>query len=158
VSTGAVGELWVKGPGVLKGYWNAPDASAAAVTADGWLRTGDLARRGLFGTVLFVGRSKDVIKCGGYSVYALEVEKALEEHPQVLEAAVIGLPDDRYGEVPAAVVRLADDADLESLDLAVWAAGRMAGYKVPKRFVEVEDLPHTGTDKVQKTELGHLFA
>jgi acyl-CoA synthetase (AMP-forming)/AMP-acid ligase II len=157
VATGAVGELWVKGPGVLEGYWNAPDASAAAVTTDGWLRTGDLARRGLFGTVLFVGRSKDVIKCGGYSVYALEVEKDLEEHPQVLEAAVIGLPDDRYGEVPAAVVRLADEADLESLELGVWAAGRMAGYKVPKQFVAVDDLPHTGTDKVQKTELGRLF-
>jgi len=157
VAAGSVGELWVKGPGVLKGYWNAPEATADAVTADGWLRTGDLARRGPFGTVLFVGRAKDVIKHGGYSVYALEVQETLEQHPQVLEAAVIALPDERLGEIPAAVVRLADGVDLDDLDLAGWADQRLAHYKVPKRFVAVGDLPRTGTNKVQKTELAHLF-
>jgi long-chain acyl-CoA synthetase len=157
VSTGSVGELWVHGPGVLKGYWNAPEATADTITADGWLRTGDLARRGPFGTVLFVGRAKDVIKHGGYSVYALEVQETLEEHPEVLEAAVIGLPDERLGEIPVAVVRLAEGCDLDGIDLVAWATERLADYKVPKRFVAVEDLPRTGTSKVQKTELQQLF-
>jgi acyl-CoA synthetase (AMP-forming)/AMP-acid ligase II len=157
VSSGAVGELWVQGPGVLKGYWNSPEATADAVTEDGWLRTGDLARKGPFGTVLFVGRKKDVIKHGGYSVYALEVQEALEEHPKILEAAVVGLPDERLGEVPAAVVRLAEDADLDDIGLDEWAAERLADYKVPKRFVAVQELPRTGTSKVQKRQLLSLF-
>jgi acyl-CoA synthetase (AMP-forming)/AMP-acid ligase II len=157
VPIGEVGELLIKGPGVLKGYWNSPDATRAAVTDDGWLRTGDLARRGLWGTVVFVGRTKDVIKTGGYSVYALEVQTTLEEHPDVLEAAVIGLPDDRLGQVPAAVVRLAEGVALDSLGLDSWAADRLARYKVPRRFVAVEELPRTGTRKVQKRELLDLF-
>lgn len=157
VGAGSVGELWVKGPGVIKGYWNAPEASADAVTPDGWLRTGDLARRGPFGTVLFVGRAKDVIKHGGYSVYALEIQETLESHPQVLEAAVIGLQDERLGEIPAAVVRLSPGATLDELDLPGWADQHLAHYKVPKRFVAVEHLPRTGTDKVQKSELHALF-
>ncbi|MCX7619875.1 MAG: AMP-binding protein [Acidimicrobiales bacterium] len=157
VAPGSVGELWVKGPGVLKGYWNAPEATADAITEDGWLRTGDLARRGPFGTVMFVGRQKDVIKHGGFSVYANEVQAALEEHPAVLEAAVIGLPDERVGEIPAAVVRLADGTTLDELDLASWAAERLAEYKVPQRFVAVSELPRTGTRKVQKRQLVELF-
>jgi acyl-CoA synthetase (AMP-forming)/AMP-acid ligase II len=157
VSPGSVGELWVKGPGVLKGYWNSPEATADAVTEDGWLRTGDLARRGPFGTVLFVGRKKDVIKHGGYSVYALEVQEALEEHPSVREAAVVGLPDERLGEVPVAVVRLEEGANLDDLQLDEWAAERLADYKVPKRIVAVQELPRTGTSKVQKRQLLDLF-
>jgi long-chain acyl-CoA synthetase len=157
VRPGAVGELWVRGPGVLKGYWNAPEATADAVTSDGWLRTGDLARKGPLGTVLFVGRQKDVIKHGGYSVYALEVQEILEQHPDVLEAAVVGLPDERLGEIPAAVVRLAEGADLASADLEGWASERLAEYKVPKRYVVVTELPRTGTSKVQKAQLLELF-
>lgn len=157
VGPGSVGELWVKGPGVLKGYWNAPEATADAVTDDGWLRTGDLARKGPFGTLMFVGRAKDVIKHGGYSVYAKEVQETLEAHPSVLEAAVIGLPDERVGEVPAAVVRLREGANLEDLHLDAWAEEHLADYKVPKRFVAVEELPRTGTKKVQKASLVDLF-
>jgi long-chain acyl-CoA synthetase len=157
VAPGTTGELWVKGPGVLKGYWAAPEASAATLTADGWLRTGDLARKGPANTVLFVGRQKDVIKRGGYSVYALEVQHALEGHPEVLEAAVLGIPDERLGEVPVAAVRLIEGADLDRLGLERWAAERIADYKVPVRFVAVDDLPRTGTNKVQKQRLLHLF-
>jgi acyl-CoA synthetase (AMP-forming)/AMP-acid ligase II len=157
VAVGEVGELWIRGPGVLKGYWNAPEATRAAVTEDGWLRTGDLARRGRLGTVRFVGRTKDVIKCGGYSVYALEVQTVLEQHPQVREAAVVGLPDERLGQVPAAVVRLDRGADLDGLDLPAWCASHLARYKVPRRFVAVDDLPRTGTRKVQKSQLMGLF-
>lgn len=158
VNTGAVGELWVKGPGVIRGYHGAPEATAEVVTADGWLRTGDLVRKGPMGTVLFVGRQKEVIKHGGYSVYALEVQHAIEQHPAVLEAAVLGLDDERVGEVPVAAVRLIEGADLAELDLGSWLADRLADYKVPKRFVAVEELPRTGTDKVQKHQLRDLFA
>jgi acyl-CoA synthetase (AMP-forming)/AMP-acid ligase II len=147
----------VRGPGVLKAYWGDDEATAAVLTADGWLRTGDLGRKGPFGMVVFEGRRKHVIKHGGYSVYALEVEQALEHHPAVLEASVIGLPDERLGEVPAAAVRLAEGSSLADLDLAAWAAEHLAEYKVPKRFVAVDDLPRTGTTKVQKAALVALF-
>jgi acyl-CoA synthetase (AMP-forming)/AMP-acid ligase II len=157
VRTGSTGELWVKGPGVIKGYWNAPEASARTVTDDGWLRTGDLVRKGLFGTVLFVGRDKDVIMHAGYSVYAVEVQEALERHPAVLEAAVIGLPDETKGEIPVAVVRLVEGSDLDALDLGTWAGEHLARYKVPRRFVAVDELPRTGTNKVQKQQLLGLF-
>ena len=154
---GQVGELQVKGPGVLKSYWGDEDATAAVLTEDGWLRTGDLARKGPLGLLVFEGRSKDVIKHGGYSVYALEVEQALEQHPDVLEASVMGLPDERFGEVPAAAVRLAEGMTLKKAKLEAWANEHLADYKVPKRFVAVDDLPRTGTNKVQKSELLALF-
>jgi acyl-CoA synthetase (AMP-forming)/AMP-acid ligase II len=157
VLPGTVGELWVKGPGVIRGYWSSPEATALAVTDDGWLRTGDLARRGPLGTVVFMGRQKEVIKHGGYSVYASEVQQSLEEHPAVLEAAVLGLADDRVGEIPVAAVRLIEGEDLVALGLGEWMAERVADYKVPKRFVEVDELPRTGTDKVQKQQLRDLF-
>jgi long-chain acyl-CoA synthetase len=157
VGTGQTGELLLKGPGITKGYWGDDDATNDALVDDGWLRTGDLARKGPLGSVFFAGRAKDVIKHGGYSVYALEVERALEEHPDVLEAAVVGLPDERKGEVPAAAVRLADGADLAAAKLDDFAKERLSEYKVPVRFVAVDDLPRTGTNKVQKKELLPLF-
>jgi acyl-CoA synthetase (AMP-forming)/AMP-acid ligase II len=155
---GEVGELEVKGPGVLKAYWGDDAATRAVLTEDGWLRTGDLARKGPLGLLVFEGRQKHVIKHGGYSVYALEVEQVLEQHPMVLEASVVGLPDERLGEVPAAVVRLAEGATLEGAELEAWVDERLADYKVPRRWVAVDELPRTGTAKVQKTELLALFA
>ena len=118
---GAVGELQVKGPGVLKAYWGDDEATASVLTDDGWLRTGDLARKGPLGLLVFEGRSKHVIKHGGYSVYALEVEQILEQHPDVLEAAVVALPDERMGEVPGAVVRLRPGVTLSKAKLGPWA-------------------------------------
>jgi acyl-CoA synthetase (AMP-forming)/AMP-acid ligase II len=153
VPMGGVGELWLSGPGVLKGYHGAPDASANALTDDGWLRTGDLARRGPFGIINFEGRKKDVIKRGGYSVYAVEVEQALEDHPEVLEAAVVPVPDERDGEVPVAAVRLAAGSALDALDLPTWVADRLSTYKQPVRYVAVDELPRTGTNKVQRREV-----
>jgi len=157
VPPGGTGELWVRGPGVIKGYWNAPEASRGVVSDDGWLRTGDLVRRGPLGTVVFVGRRKDVIKHAGYSVYAREVEAALERHPAVLEAAVVGLPDATKGEVPAAAVRLTDGTRLEDLGLEAWAREHLAAYKVPQRYVAVDELPRTGTSKLAKQALLDLF-
>ncbi len=157
VAVGGEGELWMKGPGVLKGYWGSPEATADAVTADGWLRTGDLVRKGMLGTATFAGRKKDVFMHGGYSVYAREVEQALEEHPDVLEAAVVGLPDERKGAVPAAAVRVADGAALTAEELVEWAGERLSSYKAPQRVLVVDDLPRTGTTKVQKKEVIALF-
>ena len=154
---GDVGELQVKGPGVLKAYWGDDAATAQVLTEDGWLRTGDLARRGPLGLLVFEGRQKHVIKHGGYSVYALEVEQLLEQHPNVLEAGVVGLPDETMGEVPAAAVRLSEGATLTSTNLEGWAKERLADYKVPKRWLEVDDFPRTGTVKIMKADLAALF-
>ena len=157
LGAGQIGELLLKGPGVTKGYWGDTAATEAALTEDGWLRTGDLARKGVMGAVVFAGRKKDVIKHGGYSVYALEVERTLEEHPDVLEAAVLGLPDDRKGEVPVAAVRLAPGVSFDEDALRAWVNERLSDYKVPQRIVAVDDLPRTGTNKVQRRELLDLF-
>lgn len=157
VPTGEVGELQLSGPGVLKGYWGDDAASAAALTADGWLRTGDLVRSGPLGTVMFQGRAKAVIMSGGYSVYPVEVEAHLEEHPDVLEAAVVGLPDDKLGEVPVAAVRLEADAAVSLDELRDWAREQMAAYKAPRQVVAVDELPRTGTRKVQRDKLLPLF-
>ncbi len=157
VAAGEVGELAVKGPGVMRGYHGRDEDTAAARTADGWLRTGDLARARRFGFYELAGRKKDVIKHGGYSVFAVEVERALEEHPAVAEAAVVGLPDDRKGEVPAAVVRLLPDATATPEDLVAFCNEKLSGYKAPQRIVVVDELPRTGTDKVQKRALLPLF-
>jgi acyl-CoA synthetase (AMP-forming)/AMP-acid ligase II len=157
VLPGQVGELQLKGPGVLKGYWGDPAATQAALSDDGWLRTGDLVRSGALGTVMFQGRSKHVIKSGGYTVYPLEIEADLEEHPDVLEAAVVGLSDEKLGEVPVAAVRLRSRAKVTPEGLVAWAEERMAHYKAPRRVIVVDDLPRTGTRKVQRDQLVPLF-
>lgn len=154
---GQVGELLVKGPGITPGYWGDGDATSALLTSDGWLRTGDLASPGPFGSVRFAGRSKHVVKRGGYSVYAVEVEAALERHPQVSEAAVVGIPDERLGEVPAAAVLLGPGATVTPDELVEFAAEHLADYKVPVQVVIVDELPRTGTRKVQRDRLRELF-
>jgi acyl-CoA synthetase (AMP-forming)/AMP-acid ligase II len=157
VSAGGIGELWIKGPGVLAGYHDNPDATADTVTDDGWLRTGDLARRGLLGSIVFAGRKKDVVKVGGYSVFAAEVEAAMEQHPDVLECAVVGVPDERLGEVPGAAVRVREGSSVTPEDLVAWAREALAPYKAPRRIVILDELPRTGTQKVQKRELLRHF-
>lgn len=158
VPRGEVGELVVKGPGVMRGYHGDHDATSEAVMPNGWLRTGDLARARRCGLIELAGRKKDVIKHGGYSVFAVEIEAVLREHPAVADAAVIGLADERKGEVPAAVVELASGASLEPEDVLAWARERLSDYKVPRRVVVVDALPRTVTDKVRKGELRRLFA
>ena len=153
VRIGGVGELQLTGPGVLKGYHGAPEATAQALTEDGWLRTGDLVRKGPLGMFSFEGRQKDVIKRGGYSVYTVEVEQALEEHPDVLEAIVVPVADARDGELPVAVVRLRRGVTVADLGLGAWAAERLSRYKVPVEFHAFDDFPRTGTSKVQRREL-----
>lgn len=157
VAPGDTGELWVKGPGTLEGYHGNPDATKEVLSDDGWLRTGDLARRGPLGLVFFAGRQKDMIKHGGYSVFAVEVERSMERHPAVSEAAVLGVHDASKGEVPAAVVTLRSGASVTEDELVQWARDQMSDYKAPRQVRIVDELPRTGTDKVQKSELRKLF-
>lgn len=157
VTIGETGELLVRGPGVLRGYWQDDRATASVLDADGWLSTGDLVRRGPLGSIVFAGRKKDVIMRGGFSVYAVEVEAVLEDHPSVLEAAVVPVPDERLGEVPCAAVRLVDGAALDEVALDAHAREHLAHYKVPVRYLAVESLPRTGTKKVQRREVASLF-
>ena len=168
VRRGEVGELQVRGPGLLRGYWRGETAGQGdddgsgdladagqdgAEVTEGWLPTGDLVRRGRAGGMRFAGRAKDVIVRGGYTVYAVEVEATLAEHPAVLEAAVVGVGDERMGEVPVAVVRLDGGASVTGDELQAWAADRLASYKAPVRVVVVDELPRTSTRKVRKAAL-----
>jgi len=158
VRVGSVGELLVKGPGVLAGYWGAPEATAEILDADGWLSTGDLVRRGPAGVFTFQGRAKQVIKSGGFTVYPLEVEAVLEEHPDVLQAAVVGIPSATKGQVPAAAIRLRPGARATAADIEAWVGERLSRYKTPRRIVVVDELASGGTGKVQKDHLLELFA
>lgn len=157
VGPGEAGELQVKGPGVLEGYWGDDVSTDAVLSPDGWLRTGDLVRNGPFGTVVFCGRVKNVVMSGGYTVYPTEVESDLEEHRDVAEAVVLGVPDARFGESVVAAVRLRPGAELTEEQLLRWASQRMARYKAPRRIVFVDEMPHTGTRKVQRAKLVELF-
>ena len=158
VRIGQVGELLVKGPGVLQRYRNDEAATDATMTNDGWLRTGDLAKRQPFGAVEFVGRAKDVIKVGGYSVFAAEVQAVLETFDGVGEASVVGLPDTRMGESVAVALRQVSDSppiDLEAVKAL--ATEKLAKYKVPRHWLIVDDLPRTGSSKVQRQAVRDLF-
>ena len=150
---GEVGEIWLKGPTVVRGYFNNPEATAAAFR-DGWFATGDLGRLDDEGYLYVVDRLKDVIIRGGENIYAAEVEAALYEHPDITEAAIIGVPDERYGEEVGAVVRLRDGADLSEDDIRTHVAGRLASFKVPTRvWITQEELPRNAAGKVLKREL-----
>ena len=147
---GHVGELRLRGPHLCAGYWQRPDATAAAF-AGGWLRTGDLARRDDDGCYTIVGRAKDMLISGGENVYPAEVEAVLMAHPQVAEAALIGVPDPRWGEVGRAIV--VARGPLAPDDLLEFARGRLARYKVPKSVVLVDALPRTAAGKLDKRAL-----
>jgi fatty-acyl-CoA synthase len=150
---GEVGELWLRGPHVSKGYWNNPGATAAALDADGWFHTGDSARRDEEGFFFIAGRQRDMFISGGVNVYPAEIEGELLLHPEVRDAAVIGVPHDRWGEVGVAFVvpRAADVVD--GAALTAFLAERLAKFKIPREFVFVDALPRTAYGKVVKAEL-----
>ncbi|MEP9384411.1 long-chain fatty acid--CoA ligase [Nocardioides sp. KR10-350] len=152
VPTGEVGEVFIKGPTVMKGYWNRPDATAADLK-DGWLRTGDLGTLDEDGYLSIVDRVKDLIIRGGYNVYPREVEEVLYEHPDVVEAAVVGVPDTHYGEEIAAVVVLAPGSTATGDDLKAWTKERLSAYKVPRLYQFVDALPKGSTGKILKRQI-----
>ncbi len=149
VSIGAVGELIIHGPGVMKGYFNQPGATAETLRG-GWLHTGDLARRDEDGYIYIVDRKKEMIIRGGYNVYPREIEEILYAHPDVVEAAVMGLPHHDLGEEVAAVVVLRKGACATPEELSQFVKERVAPYKYPRRIRVVEELPKSHTGKILK--------
>jgi fatty-acyl-CoA synthase len=147
-----VGEVCARSNHVMAEYLGAPEATAA-VLRDGWLRTGDLAVVDPEGYLTIVDRAKDLIVSGGENIASVEVEHALEAHPAVREAAVVGQPDPRWGEVPRAFVALVPGAAVDEEELIAWVRARLAPFKAPKAVVLLDELPKTGTGKVQKHAL-----
>jgi long-chain acyl-CoA synthetase len=149
---GEIGELLVRGPNVMKGYWRR-EAETAEALRGGWLHTGDLGRRDDAGYITLVDRRKDMIITGAENVFSAEVENALAGHPAVVEAAVIGVPDDKYGERVHAVVVLAEGAAADEAALMAHCRARIGGFKIPRSFEFIAELPKTGAGKVRKAEL-----
>ncbi len=151
-----VGELWVRGPHVTPGYWRQPEATAQVLDADGWFHTGDLASRDADGCYEIRGRKKEMFISGGENVYPAEVESVLSLHPAVAEAAVLGRPDPRWGEVGHAFVALRGRATEK--ELIEFLRARLAAYKVPKQVSVLTALPRTGAQKIDKLALGVLVS
>jgi len=150
---GGIGELWIKGPNVVKGYWNNPEATAETFT-DGWLHSGDLARIDDEGFVYIADRVKDMLIRGGENVYCVEVEDALYTHPDVMDAAVIGLPHRVLGEEVGAVVQLRPGAQVSEEELKQHVAGQLAAFKVPARIdLRSDPLPRNANGKILKSQL-----
>jgi long-chain acyl-CoA synthetase len=149
---GDVGEIAIKGPNIMKGYYDRPDATAEAIH-DGWFRSGDLGRKDEDGWYYIVDRSKDMIIRGGYNVYPREIEEVLMTHPAVSLAAVIGVPDESHGEEIKAVVIPEKGVDVTPEELVAWSKEQMAGYKYPRIVELVDALPMTATGKILKREL-----
>ena len=148
-----VGEIVIRGHNVMKGYWRRPDATAEAIDADGWLRTGDLARMDEDGYFFIVDRKKDMIIRGGYNVYPREIEELLYEHPAVREVAVIGIPHPELGEEVCAAVALKDGATATADELREHVKAQAAAYKYPRHVWIVDELPKTPTGKILKREV-----
>jgi long-chain acyl-CoA synthetase len=158
LSADAVGELWVKGPQVVKGYWNKPEVTAATFQ-DGWLRTGDLARLDGEGFLFVVDRAKDMLIRGGENIYCVEVENVLYQHPDVMDAALIGIPHKTLGEEPAAVVHLKPGRVVTEDELRQFVRERLASFKTPVKIAFWPDtLPRNASGKVLKNELKVVFA
>ena len=156
VETGEMGEICIRGPLVMEGYWNRPEETAFAFR-DGWLHTGDLARCDDDGFFYIAGRSKDMIITGGFNVYPSEVEDALTAHEAVSAAAVIGLPDDIWGEAVTAVVVLRDGKQASAADLIAWVRQAKGPVCTPKAVHFVEDIAVTSLGKPDKKALRQRY-
>ncbi|MDY7096493.1 MAG: AMP-binding protein [Acidobacteriota bacterium] len=157
VAPGIVGEMLFRGPHVCQGYWNNPQATAAALDEDGWFHSGDLARRDDEGYFYIAGREKDMIISGGVNVYPAEIEAALLLFPGVEDAAVVGVTDDHWGEKSVAFVVAREGEELSVEALGEHLLERLARYKVPKEYRFVEALPRTAYGKVVKGELRQTY-
>lgn len=146
-----IGELWLRGPHVALGYWNQPEATAAAFDTNGWLHTGDLARIDDEGFFWIAGRMKEMLISGGVNIYPAEIEHALLDHPAVELAAVIGISDPQWGEVPVAFITTRAPLTLD--ELTAFLCVRLARYKIPKRIEFLAEMPRTSSGKIAKSEL-----
>jgi long-chain acyl-CoA synthetase len=152
VGQGEIGEIVIKGHNVMNGYWNREDATAETIV-DGWLHTGDIGKVDEDGYFFIVDRKKEMIIRGGYNVYPREIEEVLYEHPDVREAAVLGIPSDEYGEEVAAAVALKDGASTSPEELRSYVKEQVAGYKYPRKVWLVDELPKGPTGKILKREI-----
>jgi fatty-acyl-CoA synthase len=156
VAAGGIGELLIKGPNITPGYWNNPEATARSFT-DGWLHTGDAARQDDEGFVYIVDRWKDMYISGGENVYPAEVENVLFEVPGVADAAIIGVPNERWGEVGLAVIVRKPDQPVAEADVIRHCLAKLAKFKVPQSVAFVDALPRNATGKVLKRDLRVRF-
>jgi len=153
---GQAGEIWVHSPQRAAGYWNRPDASAEVFLDDGWYRTGDIGTiRG--GHLHLTDRLNDMIISGGENVYPAEVERVMNEHPQVLESAAFGIPDEKWGETVAVAVRTTEDSTVAEDELISYARALIAKYKVPRKILFLDEFPRTASGKVQRNVLKKPF-
>jgi acyl-CoA synthetase (AMP-forming)/AMP-acid ligase II len=156
VPLGEVGELLVRGPQLMTGYWRNDEATRAAFTAEGWYAAGDLAVMNEEGFVTFRDRKRDLIISGGLNVYPSEVERVIAEHPGVRSVAVVGAPDEEWGEAVIAYV-VPMNGSVTGDEIISWTRDRLAGYKKPQRVVFLERLPVGSSNKVLKSELRELL-
>lgn len=153
VPAGKAGELWFRTPQLMEGYHNKPEATAEAITPDGWFRTGDIGRVDDGGFVFVEDRLKDMIISGGENIYSVEVERALTDHPAVSDAAVFGIPDEKWGETVKAVVELSPGRESSPEELIAWCRDKLAHYKCPRSVDIMEVLPRNPTGKLLKKDL-----
>jgi acyl-CoA synthetase (AMP-forming)/AMP-acid ligase II len=157
VPLGETGELIIKGPQVMKGYWNQSEATAQTLT-DGWLHTGDIATMDDEGYFYIVDRKKDMIISGGYNVYPRDIEEVIVQHPDVNEAAVFGVPDEKWGEVPFAAVTTVSSATATEQDLKDWVNSRVgAKFQRISRVKIIKDFPRNVAGKTLKRDLRERF-
>jgi long-chain acyl-CoA synthetase len=152
-AAGEVGEVWLRAPNVMAGYYNRAAETTAALTPDGWLRTGDGGYRDDDGYLFLTDRIKDMIVSGGENIYPVEVEEVLAQHPGVGDVAVIGVPDERWGETVMALVVRAPGAVVDVDELMAFAREKLAGYKLPRSVEFLAELPRSPAGKVLKREL-----
>ena len=157
VATGEDGEILVRGPSIMKGYYKNPEETRRVIDADGWFHTGDIGRLDTDGYLSITGRAKEMLIIGGENVFPREIEAVLETHEGVSQAAVIGIPDDLRGELPVAFVIPQAEAEVTEQALRNHAKNSLAGFKVPKRVIIREDLPRGPTGKILKRRLRDLL-
>lgn len=158
VPTGTVGEIQISGPNVIREYWNRAEATADSYAGNVWFRSGDMGYTDEHGYLFVTDRLKDMIISGGENIYPAEIELAITELDSVSSVAVIGVPDERWGEVPCAVVTVRDGFTLDSDDIQTHLQGRLARYKIPKRVVIVAEMPRTASGKIRKADLRQAHA
>ncbi|MDP2085435.1 MAG: long-chain-fatty-acid--CoA ligase [Gemmobacter sp.] len=154
---GTTGELWIRSPMLMAGYWRNPQATAAAITPDGWFRSADAAQMDSDGHVFLIDRMKDMIISGGENIYPAEIENVLNGHPAVAQVGVIGVPHDRWGETPLAAVVLRPGTQATEDDLRAYTRANLATYKCPSRFIFVPELPRNASGKLLKPEMRRLW-
>jgi len=156
LGSGIAGELLIRGPHVTSGYWRNPEATAKSII-DGWFHTGDMAHMDEDGFYYIDGRYKDMIKSGGENIYAAEVEAVVRDHPAIKDAALIGKPDTKWGEIGLMIVVLEDGLTVSADELKEHCSGRLAKFKIPKEFIFADDLPYSAYGKVEKIKLKEQY-